>query len=282
MSIGHISDTARWVAVYRAMESERPDALFRDPYARRLAGEEGEAIVRAMPQGTSTAWAMIVRTVVMDELLLSLLEGGTDVVVNLAAGLDARPYRLPLRSGLRWVDVDLAELLAYKGAALADATPACRYETIAADLSDVEQRRAALAQAAAGVSKGVVLTEGLLLYLTEAQVGGLAGDLRAESALEHWIIDLASPRLLRMMHRMGWARGVEESGARMQFAPEAGVDFFRPFGWRVGERRSALLESRRLDRRMRQDRWVRAFEILMPWTREQGREMSQIVRLDRA
>jgi O-methyltransferase involved in polyketide biosynthesis len=34
--IAHASDTARWVAMYRAMESERPDALFRDPYARRV------------------------------------------------------------------------------------------------------------------------------------------------------------------------------------------------------------------------------------------------------
>lgn len=40
----HVSDTARWVAMDRALESERPDALFRDPYARRLAGTEGAAL----------------------------------------------------------------------------------------------------------------------------------------------------------------------------------------------------------------------------------------------
>lgn len=34
--IRNVSDTARWVAVFRAMESERPDAVFRDPLARRL------------------------------------------------------------------------------------------------------------------------------------------------------------------------------------------------------------------------------------------------------
>ena len=63
--VRNVSDTARWVAIYRAMESERPDALFRDPYARRLGGERGEAIVRAMPRGRSMAWPMIVRTAVM-------------------------------------------------------------------------------------------------------------------------------------------------------------------------------------------------------------------------
>ena len=46
--IRNVSDTARWVAIYRAMESERPDALFHDPFARRLGGERGEAIAKAM------------------------------------------------------------------------------------------------------------------------------------------------------------------------------------------------------------------------------------------
>jgi O-methyltransferase involved in polyketide biosynthesis len=54
-TIENVSDTARWVAVYRAMETARPDALFHDPYAARLAGEKGEAIVDQMKRAT-TAW----------------------------------------------------------------------------------------------------------------------------------------------------------------------------------------------------------------------------------
>src|SRR2546427_252302 len=105
--ITHVSDTARWVALYRAMESERPDALFRDPYARRLAGERGERIVASMRRGRAMAWPMIVRTAVLDELILRAIErDGVDTVLNLAAGLDTRPYRLPLPSSLRWVEAD--------------------------------------------------------------------------------------------------------------------------------------------------------------------------------
>ncbi len=44
-SIENVSDTALWVAVYRAMETARPDAIFRDPYAERLAGDKGVKIV---------------------------------------------------------------------------------------------------------------------------------------------------------------------------------------------------------------------------------------------
>ncbi len=95
--IQHVSDTARWVALYRAMESDRRDALFRDPYARRLAGERAERILAGMKRGREWAWPMIVRTAVMDELILRAIDrDGVTTVLNLAAGLDARPYRLPL------------------------------------------------------------------------------------------------------------------------------------------------------------------------------------------
>ena len=83
--VRNVSDTALWVAIYRAMESERRDAIFRDPYARRLGGERGEAIVREMPNGANTAWPMIVRTAVMDEIVLRCVRAGAKSVLNLAA-----------------------------------------------------------------------------------------------------------------------------------------------------------------------------------------------------
>src|SRR3974390_288427 len=39
--IRNISDTAFWAAIYRARETEQPNPLFRDPFARRLAGTRG-------------------------------------------------------------------------------------------------------------------------------------------------------------------------------------------------------------------------------------------------
>src|SRR5258708_3696404 len=99
--ITHVSDTARWVALYRAMESERRDPLFRDPYARRLAGEQGEAILRGMKQGRRWAWPMIVRTAVMDELILrAITRDGVDTVLNLAA-----------QRAFRWWLIDIASPL---------------------------------------------------------------------------------------------------------------------------------------------------------------------------
>jgi hypothetical protein len=48
-SISHVADTALWVATYRALESERPDALFHDRMAGVLAGERGKNIAAGMP-----------------------------------------------------------------------------------------------------------------------------------------------------------------------------------------------------------------------------------------
>ena len=45
-AIENVSDTALWVAIYRAIETDRPDAHFRDPLARRLAGDRGAAILQ--------------------------------------------------------------------------------------------------------------------------------------------------------------------------------------------------------------------------------------------
>ena len=105
--IRNVSDTARWVAVYRAQESERRDAHFHDRFARRLAGERGEQIAKSMPLGSDSAWSMITRTYLIDALVRAEIGRGADMVINLAAGLDSRPYRMELPNTLRWVEVDL-------------------------------------------------------------------------------------------------------------------------------------------------------------------------------
>jgi methyltransferase (TIGR00027 family) len=248
--IEHISDTARWVAVYRAMETERRDALFHDPYARRLAGERGQAIVDAMRRGRSMAWAMIVRTAVFDELILDRVGAGVDCVLNLAAGLDARAWRMStLPPKLRWIDVDLPGILDYKLDMLRDEKPVVRYEAVRVDLTDAARRRALFAQVGAESSRVLVLTEGLLIYLTPNDVAGLARALHDPPSFRWWIIDLASPMLLKWMSR-SWGKGVEAGNAPFRFAPEESTKFFEPYGWREEQFRSSWLEARRLNRQM--------------------------------
>jgi methyltransferase (TIGR00027 family) len=251
MAIENVSDTARWVAVYRAMESARPDAIFRDPFANRLAGERGHQILDEMKHGRSYAWPMIVRTAIFDEILLDAVENRkTDLVVNLAAGLDARPWRLPLPPSLRWVDVDLPGILNYKTEMLRNEKPVCRYEAVTVDLTVVAARRALFAQLGAASSRALVLSEGLLIYLTPEQVASLATDLHAQPSFREWLIDLASPQLIRRMERT-WGKTLKDAGAPFLFAPQEGTEFFRSRGWREAQFRSTWEEARRLHRTMK-------------------------------
>jgi methyltransferase (TIGR00027 family) len=282
MTIENVSDTARWVAVYRAMESERPDALFRDPYARRLAGEKGSEIVRTMKNGRSTAWAMIVRTQVFDEIIMAeIATDHIDLVLNLAAGLDARPWRLPLPASLRWVDVDLPEILHYKLETIGSAKPNCRYEAIQTDLTNAPARRALFSRIGAEAGRALVVTEGLLIYLSEADVGALATDLHATPSFARWVIDLASPRLLKMMMK-SWGKEVALGNAPFRFAPANGTNFFREFGWTERAYYSTMQEAERLDREMKMMWFWRFVSQLSPkHVRDEFRRMSGTVLLER-
>jgi len=281
--IENISDTARWVAVYRAMETARPDAIFRDPFAARLAGEKGEAIVDNMKRGRAMAWAMIVRTAVFDEIILDRIRnGGVDTVLNLAAGLDARAWRMPLPPTLRWIDVDLPEILEYKVQTLRGEKPACQYEAIKVDLTDAAKRRALFSQIGAQSSRVLVVTEGLVIYLTAEQVGALASDLHAAPSFQWWVLDIASPRLLVMMRKM-WGKSVQAGNAPFQFAPADGTKFFERFGWREREFRSNMDEARRLGREMRMMWLFRLMSRLRSkQVREEFRRFAGSVLLERA
>jgi methyltransferase (TIGR00027 family) len=228
--IRNISDTARWVAVYRARETERPDAVFRDPFARRLAGDRGEQIANSRPVGRDTAWSMVARTYMIDKLVRTQVEAGVDMVINLAAGLDSRPYRLQLPTSLRWIEIDLPEILTYKEEILANEKPVCSLERIRLDLSNATARREVFAQLASKAKNALVITEGLVIYLSQDEVGSLAQDLAAQRSFRYWIVDVASPALLRMLKKRMNAH--LSNAAPFQFAPEDGAKFFEKFGWK--------------------------------------------------
>ena len=277
-AIRDVSDTARWVAIYRAMESERPDAIFRDPYARRLGGERGEAIVRQMPKGAAMAWPMIVRTKVMDEIITRCVREGAGTVLNLAAGLDARPYRMDLPANLRWIHVDLPGMLAYYREQMAGETPKCRLEFVAADLREADARRALFADAA---REGplLVISEGLLIYLAPGDVAALARDLHDVARARWWLSDLASPMLMKYMKK-SWSQRLRDGNAPFLFAPAEGTAWFEAHGWHEAEWRSSWTESLRLKRSMRGARLMQWLSRLQPKARRRaGERMSGIMLL---
>ena len=244
--IRNVSDTARWVAVYRARETERPDAHLRDPFARRLAGERGEQIAKSMPLGRDNDWSMITRTYLGDQFINEQVQQGVDMVINLAAGLDARPYRMQLPPSLNWVEVDLPEILSYKEEILRDEKPVCSLERIRLDLSNVPARRDLFDELGRRSKKALIITEGLLIYLNAEDVAGLAKDLAARPSFQSWILDIASPGLLRLLVKR-IAKQLT-AAAPFKFAPPEGPNFFVPYGWKPVDVQSFLKNAARLKR----------------------------------
>ena len=245
--IRDVSDTARWMAVYRARESERPDGVFRDPFARALAGDRGERIAAALSFGEENAWSFVARTYLFDRIVARQVQQGCDLVLNLAAGLDTRPYRMDLPASLRWIEVDLPDILDYKEQVLGDAAPRCVFERVRLDLSNPDARRGLFTRVGRAATRALVLSEGLLIYLMRHEVGELAQDLAASSGIQQWAVDICSPGLLAMMkERMDAV--VAEAGTPFLFAPPEGPDFFTPYGWTPASVRSLMKTAAKLER----------------------------------
>jgi methyltransferase (TIGR00027 family) len=247
--IRNVSDTARLVAVDRAVESERPDALFRDPFARRLAGERGARIAKSNPLGgrkSGVGWPIVTRTYLIDQMIQAHITQGGDAVMNLAAGLDTRPYRMDLPSSLQWIEVDLPEILAHKEEILRGEKPVCSLERVRLDLSNVLARRELFARLGRQSRKALVITEGLVVYLNSDEVALLAQDLSAQPSFRSWIVDLVSPKLLATLQKRMTSN--LKQAAPFKFAPQEGPAFFARFGWTVVEANSLLREAARLAR----------------------------------
>ena len=244
--IRNISDTALWVAVYRARETERQDALFQDPFARKLAGERGEQIARDLLAGQRYEWPYTARTVRFDQIITEQIKQGTDMVINLAAGLDTRPYRMDLPSSLKWIEVDLPGMMDYKEEILDKEKPRCALERVRLDLVDVAGRRALFQKLSSSAKKILVITEGLLVYLTREEVSSLGRDLAAQSSFRDWAIDLCSPGLLKMLQKNLGA--LSEAGSPLKFGPEEGPEFFKEYGWKALEVYSMLKTAAQIKR----------------------------------
>jgi len=248
-----VSDTATWVAIYRAEESERKDALFRDPLAARLAGYRGGAI--AAGASKHSRWALVTRTKLMDDLVLASVREGADRVLNLAAGFDTRPYRLELPPELVWIEADLPRLVEEKERLLSGEVPRCKLSREVVDLADPSARNAFLARATAGAKRTLVITEGLVIYLEPSVVEAMAEDFVAYP-VHDWIVDFSSPRIVADMQR-GMKKLLEN--APFKFAPADGVAFFEKHGWKVQDLHSLFHAAARLKRL---PLWMRPFALI--------------------
>src|SRR5215471_4315888 len=243
-AIQNVSDTAFMVAGFRALEAERPQPLFRDPLAWKLAGDHGRKILATIPR-RFVGWSVVIRTVIIDAFIHQAIEAGVDTIINLGAGLDTRPYRMDLPKSLDWIEVDFPHVIELKEARLADEEPRCRLERIKFDLTDRVSRKKFFADVGARAKEVLVLTEGVIPYLSEDDVAALANDLRKADKIRFWITDYFSPQAIRYSEKL---RARFMRNAPFRFAPKDWFGFFAGHGWNVQEVRYIVEEAERLGR----------------------------------
>ena len=132
-----VAATGLLVAAMRAEESVRDDALFHDPFAERLAGDDGRRLLAESSSETGQPSApIVVRTRLFDEALLGAHADGVSQVVIVAAGIDARSFRLPWPGGVTVYEVDQPQVIAIKEERLAGERPRCQRVAVGVDLAD--------------------------------------------------------------------------------------------------------------------------------------------------
>jgi methyltransferase (TIGR00027 family) len=249
--ITQVSDTALMVAACRAHETALEDAFLCDPFAARLAGERGLAILRALPHSDVAQIGLAIRARFVDEVLLEALrDNAITTVLSVGCGLDTRPWRLDLQRSLRWIEIDFADVLDYKDRLMSGEMPRCRRERLTIDLNDPVQRRAMYE--ANGSAPALMITEGLLLYLPATTVEALAAESFNMGSIRHWISDVTTSAFSRVLgggtDTMKPIRHVQASDA---LNGEGILDVLRRHGWTTSSQRSYITDVGFVDERLR-------------------------------
>jgi methyltransferase (TIGR00027 family) len=178
-----------------------------------------------------------------------------DTVLNLGAGLDTRPYRMELPASLCWIEADYPCVIEYKEKLLTGENARCRLERVKIDLADLSERRSLFAGVNARSKRLLVLTEGVVPYLSNEEVASLADDLRALDHAAYWVVDYVSAEAMKYRQKKGMGRAMRN--APFRFAPANWFGFFQEHGWRPREMRYLPEEGERLGRPIPLPRWMK-------------------------
>ena len=224
-----VAATGLLVAAMRAEESVRDDALFHDPFAQRLAGEDGRRLLAEATAETGQPSApIVVRTRLYDEALVRV---AASQAVILAAGMDARSYRLRWPKGTTVFEVDQPHVMAIKDERLAGEKPRCRRVAVGVDLAD-DWPKALEVQWFNPEVPTIWLIEGLLQYLEASAVDQLFARVDALSAPGSVLLyDVVGTALLNAPFSEAILAYMEKLGAPWVFSSDTPAALVEKHGW---------------------------------------------------
>lgn len=229
-----VAKTSLWVAAWRSKENDRSDPLYRDPFGALLAGDDGFDVLRASEAARGSVPTIEIRTWFYDgRLLAATRERGLRQVVLVAAGMDARAWRLEWPEAVRVFEIDQPEVLAYKAEKMATTGAPLRCHRHAVPLDLREDWPRSLREAGFDATRPALwLVEGLLVYLDEPAVAQLFARIDACSAPGSVALFDAIGRILLESPIMAASRDfVAALGAPWRFGTEEPEQLLAPRGW---------------------------------------------------
>jgi len=234
ISSNALGATARWTAAARAVERNRPDPLFDDPWAGDLAGVEGAAW--AANRSEDSLAPMVLRIRYFDDFLQRITaDQSIRQVVLMAAGLDTRFFRLAWPAGTQAFELDQPAVLQEKERILiaAGAQSACIRHLVPADLTQPWSQ----ALVKAGFDPRLPsawLLEGFLFYIPNQSIHQILEEVTGLAAPGSWLgFDIINSITLTSPYTRQWIEMQAQSGAPWTGSLDDPVGFLAERGWKA-------------------------------------------------
>jgi methyltransferase (TIGR00027 family) len=232
--------SARVMAANRAAETARRDALYRDPLASDLAGEDGWAAFHAVQRASWPGYAsgpdafLTILTRFFDDALVDAVRrAGMTQVVIAPAGMDTRAFRLEWPSGVQLFEVDTDDIFAHKDQVLHQrgALPRCQRHAIVTR-SHASLKRA-LRRTAFDATRPTAFLLERLQYLRPEGVERLLRELTALASDGSWIgFAHVTRETLRADFMQPYLRKLEAAGlAPWRFGIDEPEAWLATYGW---------------------------------------------------
>ena len=247
-----VSRTAYYCCGVRALDAAASQPICGDQYAERFMTPEAWSFFEPFRRFDRPNVSNVVRHRLIDDLLRTAVESRPETaVVIIGAGFDTRAFRLP---GGHWIELDEPAVIAVKEAQL-PARDAPNPLTRVPIAFDGEPLTAALASFRHH-SKPVVVLEGVLSYLSAAQIRGLLDAIRTTFSSPTIIVDLTTRHFARR-HAAALGKALRDLGApygRLEVEP---LELFQAAGFRLTTRQSIVGRTVALGA-LRMPRWILA------------------------
>jgi methyltransferase (TIGR00027 family) len=170
----------------RAIETKRPDAMVKDPYAVEILEQIDFDESPKNKVSAASQTGTIVRTIIIDNIINDFLSRNpTGIVVNLGCGLDARCKRLFL-NGRQWFDIDVEETINVRKLFFNENETAS-YKMIAKSMFDYSWMNAVSKDAPV-----LFVSEGVMMYFEEKEIKALFCEIAQRFAHAEIVFDTLS------------------------------------------------------------------------------------------